>query len=81
MKMLLSTALLAAAAATAFAQGKVNLINDAASLIVLSTTSSFLNPADISLAGLPVGNLVTLPSGATLVAGLYGGTSSSSLFL
>lgn len=33
------------------------------------------------MVGQPVGNSTPLPSGITLVAGLYGGTSSSSLFL
>ena len=66
---------------TALAQGKVNLINDSASLIVLSTDTSLVLAADRALAGQPVGNMAPLPSGVTLVAGLYGGTSSSSLFL
>ncbi len=81
MKKTLLIPLFAAAAATGFAQGKVNLINDAASLIVLTTDTSKLRAADVAQAGEAVGNLNPLGSGTTLVAGLYGGTSSSSLFL
>lgn len=81
MKITLFSSLCLTASLTAFAQGKVNLINDAASLIVLSTDTSLVLAADRVLAGQPVGNMAPLPSGVTLVAGLYGGTSSSSLFL
>jgi hypothetical protein len=81
MKALLLAASLAIATATTFAQGKVNLINDSASLIVLATDTAMLKAADAALAGQAVGNQVMLPSGVTFVAGLYGGTSSSSLFL
>ena len=62
-------------------QGKVNLINDAASLVFLFTDTSLLKAADRPQSGQAVGNLTPLFSGTTLVAGLYGGTSSSSLFL
>ena len=81
MKKLLLTSALLAVCTGAFAQGKVNLFNDAASLIVLTTDTSAVLAADTALAGQAVGNLTPLPSGKTLLAGLYGGTSSSSLFL
>src|SRR5512140_287439 len=71
----------AATCVTVFAQGKVNCVNDGASLVVLTTDTSLLKPADRPLAGQAVGNQVLLPSGITLMAGLYGGTVSSSLFL
>jgi len=69
---------MAAVSAAAFAQGKVNVIGDTASPIILGGN---VRAADASLVGQPVGNSTPLPSGVTLVAGLYGGTSSSSLFL
>jgi hypothetical protein len=78
MKKTLLTVALAAASVAAFAQGKVNVIGDTASPIVLGTRTM---PQDASLVGQPIGNATALPSGVTLVAGLYGGTSSSSLFL
>ncbi len=81
MKKTLLTLLFAATAATTFSQGKVNLINDAASLVVLTTDTYWLKAADVAQAGVAVGNLTPLNSRITLAAGLYGGTSSSSLFL
>lgn len=74
-------AVLLTAPLSSLGQGKVNFVNDAASLIVLPTDTSQLMAADAALAGQPVGNQVLLPSGKTLVAGLYGGTSSSHLYL
>jgi hypothetical protein len=81
MKKLLLTSVMLAACAGAFAQGKVNLINDAASLITLTGNSSLYMSADAPLAGAAIGNTSPLPSGITLMAGLYGGTSQGSLFL
>ena len=81
MKGTLLTSLFLSASLPALAQGKVNLINDEATLVVLGTDTNLLFPADRSLAGQAVGNMVALPSGITLVAGLYGGTSSANLFL
>lgn len=81
MKKLLLTSALVAVCAGAFAQGKVTFVNDGASLVVLTTDTGGVLAADKALAGQVVGNQVALPSGKTLVAGLYGGTSSSSLFL
>ena len=51
----------------AFAQGKVEVINDPASLVELPN-------------GQPVGNGSPLPSGLVLIVGFYGGTSSTALF-
>lgn len=81
MKKLFLTSALVAVCAGAFAQGKVNVINDSSSLVTLTTDTSRILPADRGLAGQPVGDAVPLPSGITLVAGLYAGTSSSQLFL
>jgi hypothetical protein len=79
MKPILLTGLLLTASLTALAQGKVGLINDDASLAVLTTDLNLLLPADRPLAG--KGADVLLLSGKALLAGLYGGTSSSGLFL
>ena len=68
MRVTLLAGLFVTASLTALAQGKVILINDSASLVM------FWN-------GQPLGNQVPLPSGVMFQAGLYGGTSSSSLFL
>jgi len=81
MKKLLLTSALVAACAGAFAQGKVNLFGDPSSLVTLSSTAGSYLAADAALAGQPVGNTTSLPSGATLIAGLWGGTSQSSLHL
>ncbi len=81
MKGTLLTSLFLTASLSALAQGKVTLVNDQATLVVLGTDSNLIFPADRSLAGRAVGNMVALPSGITLVAGLYGGTSSANLFL
>lgn len=81
MKKTLLTLTLALVSVGALAQGRINVLNDASSLIVMTTDASKYKPADASLAGQPVGNTVLLPSGITLEAGIYGGTSSSSLFL
>jgi hypothetical protein len=61
------------------AQGKINLINDGASLVMFAANGP-INAADASLRGQPIGNSTPLPSGVTLTAGLWGGTNSSSLF-
>jgi hypothetical protein len=80
MKKLLFTLITFVTCVAAFAQGKINLINDAASLVMFSS-NSFVNPADASLRGQPIGNSTPLPSGVTLTAGLWGGTSLGALFL
>jgi hypothetical protein len=80
MKKLILTSAMLVASVAAFAQGKINLINDAASLVTLSTTGN-VSTADISLRGQPVGNSTPLPSGVILTAGLFGGLTSSQLYL
>jgi PEP-CTERM motif len=81
MKKLLLTSALVAVCAGAFAQGKVNVVNDGASLVTLSTATGALLAADVGKAGQAVGNANPLPSGVVLIAGLYAGTSSTALFL
>lgn len=80
MKATLLACLILIVSLTALAQGKVAVVNDSASLVVLTTDTAKLFPADRGLAGQAVGNSVPLPSGVVLMVGLYGGTSSSSLF-
>jgi hypothetical protein len=90
MKKTLLTLALVATSVAAFAQGKVTFGNDSNHYFVLGTTL----PADNGLGGgttNTAGNTVSgapgattagpLPSGYTLVAGLYAGTSSTSLAL
>jgi hypothetical protein len=81
MKKTLLTLTLAMVSVAALAQGRVNVLNDAASLVNLTTDTSKLLPADRAMAGLAVPNSAPLPSGIVLEAGLYGGTSSANLFL
>ncbi len=90
MKKTLLTLTLVAATAAAFAQGKVSFGNDSQHYFVLGTVSS----ADVGLGGgvaSTSGNTVSgapgaipvspLPSGATLVAALYGGTTAGNMTL
>ena len=79
MKKLLFTLITLVTCAAAFAQGKINLINDGASLVKFATNTLTL-PADASLRGLPIGNSTPLLSGIVLTAGLWGGTSPGALF-
>jgi len=66
------------ASMAAFAQGKINLINDGASLVMLSSNAP-VAAADQSLRGQPIGNSTPLPSGITLTAGLWGGATAGAL--
>lgn len=85
MKKTLLTLALVATSVAAFAQGKVLFGNDSLHLFVIGNAL----PADAAFGGGAVagsvGSISTtnapLPSGVTLVAGLYAGTSSSSLTL
>jgi hypothetical protein len=79
MKKLILTSAMVVASMAAFAQGKINLINDSASLVMLSQSNQ-VSAADASLRGQPIGNSTPLPSGVTLTAGIWGGASVSSLF-
>jgi hypothetical protein len=78
---LMTVFLVVAASAPVFAQGRINVLNDASSLVMLTPDTAQILAADAALAGMPVGNSVPLPSGVTLVAGLYGGTSATALYL
>jgi hypothetical protein len=77
MKKLITTLALSAVCVGAFAQGKVQFVND-------SLHNYYFGPnvlvADQALAG-QLTPIVPLASGKTLVADLYAGTSSGSLFL
>ena len=67
------------AQAGALGQGKVMFDSDA--LIALGANPGDALPADAALAGQPVPTSGPLPSGISLVVGLYGGTSSNNLTL
>ncbi len=81
MKKTLCILALLTATAAAFGQGKVTIQNDATHLILLPTDVSALNAADAALAGQPVPTTGPLPSGASLVLGLYAGTSANTMTL
>jgi hypothetical protein len=78
MKKTLLTLGLVALSVAAFAQGRVNVLNDAPSPVQLDPTGLLMS-ADQGMAGQSVST--PLPSGITLMAGLYGGTSQGTLFL
>jgi hypothetical protein len=78
MKKLILTSAMVVASLAAFAQGKINLINDGASLVMLSSNAP-IAAADQSLRGQPIGNSTPLPSGVTLTAGLWGGATAGAL--
>jgi hypothetical protein len=83
MKKTLLTLALVATSVAAFAQGKVLFGNDSVHLFVIGNSL----PADAAFGGGNTTNTsagaipASLPSGVVLVAGLYAGTSSSSLAL
>jgi hypothetical protein len=82
MKKLLITILTGVACVSALAQGKVQLGNDSLHLVVMGIDSSRLKPADAPSAGMPAPwTTGALPSGTTLVAGLYAGATAGSLTL
>ena len=67
-----------AASLTGFAQGKITYGNTSAHMAVFNQT--YMLPADAAYDGQPIPT-GTLPSGITLQAALYAGTSSGSLAL
>jgi PEP-CTERM motif len=77
MKKLFTTLALTAVCVGALAQGKVQFVNDAAHEYYFGSN---VLPADAALANQKT-PIVALPSGKTLVADLYAGTSSGSLVL
>jgi len=79
MKKLILTVTASLACVAAFAQGKISFANDSLHLVYYSTDGG-LRPGDAALAGQGVQSSAQ-PAGVTLVADLYGGTSSSSLSL
>jgi hypothetical protein len=79
LKHVLAILVLAAAPPGVFGQGKVSFQNDSASRIVLGGFR--ILPPDQGLTGQPIPTIGPLPSGITMIAGLYAGTSSGSLAL
>ena len=65
------------ASATAFAQGKINLVNDSLHLVYWDPVGFNLKSGDGGLAGQLVSSSPT-PSGASLLVDLYGGLSPNS---
>jgi hypothetical protein len=81
MKTSLLTVAFVSASLSAFAQGKIALVNDSLHLAYFCPDAdSGLSPLDVSLAGQGVTSSPTA-SGMIMVASLYAGTSSSSLSL
>ena len=80
MKRLLVIFALVATGCSALAQGRLSFGNDSAHYVVMTSDSLLLLPGDAANAGAPYPGGV-LPSGRSLVAGLYAGTSASSLTL
>lgn len=68
------------ASATAFAQGKINLVNDSLHLVYWDPVGFNLKSGDGGLAGQLVSSSPT-PSGASLLVDLYGGLSAGSMVL
>lgn len=72
MKKTLAVLGIVAVAAGAFAQGKVNFVNDSDRLVTWTTETAKLKPADVALAGQAV------PANSTFKAALYYNTSGGS---
>lgn len=81
MKKLIVIALTTVMCVGAFAQGRISLVNNNNYLVYLSTDTTKLKAADQASAGTATPVSGTLLSGATLVAGLYIGTSSTAMSL
>jgi len=79
MKKVLLTLALVAVTAASFAQGKINMVNDAAHLVQFGS-AGVLKGADAALAGTAATSAAT-PSGATLLVDLWGGTTAGSMTL
>jgi hypothetical protein len=78
-KVIITTALVAVTAVTAFAQGKVTMQNQAISLVTLTSDTAKVLAADLAQAGTAVGNASPLASGKVLVAGIYAGPANSAV--
>ncbi len=75
MKKTLLTLALAVVSVAAFAQGKVNMVNDATRLVYFTSTTA----ADAALSGHEAP--AVLPSGRQLIVDLYGGATAGSMVL
>ena len=78
MKKTLLTIALVAVSAAAFAQGRITAQNGN-SLVALTTDTTKLATQDVGLAGQNVPTTGALPSGKSLMFGIYAGTASTSL--
>ena len=78
-KLVLTLTALTLVSAGAFAQGKIRFVNDSVHLVYMTTDTARLASADAAVAGNVPGVNGSLPSGVTLLADLYAGTSSTSL--
>jgi hypothetical protein len=76
MKKTLLTLALTVATVAAFAQGKINMVNDANHYLVYQN----LKAVDAAMNGQPV-TIAALPSGATFLVDLYGGADAGSMVL
>ena len=77
MKKVLLTLALTAVCAASFAQGKINMVNDASHLVQFGTA---VKAPDAALAGQLATSAAT-PSGATLLVDLFGGTTAGNMTL
>lgn len=77
MKKALLTLALVGATVASFAQGKINMVNDANHLVQFGTV---LKPADAGLTGANATSAAT-PSGATFLVDLYGGANAGAMVL
>jgi hypothetical protein len=81
MKKLITTLAITAICVGAFAQGKVAFVNDSLHVYYMDPNPLNLRAADVGLAGTRTPLLGNLPSGVSLRADLYAGTSAASLTL
>jgi len=80
-KLVLTLTAISLASVAAFAQGKIRFVNDSTHLVYLTTDTARLAAGDQASAGKLPGAGGSLSGGITLVADLFGGTSSSALTL
>ena len=76
MKKPILTLLVAATSLAAFAQGKINMVNDSSHMLFMNNLAF---GADAALAGQPVPQ--TLPSGRSILVDLYGGATAGTMSL
>lgn len=80
MKKLILTLTASLACVAAFAQGKLQFATDSLHLVYYDPSSGQANSGGTNIAGTAVSS-ANMPNGVTLVADLYGGTSSTALSL